>query len=231
MLQKVISASQPTALNKRSLETGVFALIFTILSMLFLAPTEASASTPQGVQITDVRMEGSGCADSASAALSDDARSLSILFDNYMVEIGKGTANPTATTLQKNCRIKISLNVPRGWTYALEAVDHRGFASVPASAWAFHRFSLESENSRVVSMREASLKGPFSDSYEVRIAQKPGRNPWAPCNRTQQTLSILSQLGVSYYPRTTDRSQAMINLDSTDLSMAQDLKLTWKQCQ
>lgn len=197
----------------------------------FYASQTTYAASPAEVQITDVRMEGSGCANSASAILSDDSRAMSILFDNYALEIGKGSANPSATTLQKNCRIHISLIVPRGWAYSVEAIDHRGFASVPASVWAFHRFSLESENSRVVSMREATLKGPFNDTYEVRIAQKPGRNPWSPCNQINQKMTVLSQLGVSYYPRTTDRSMAMINLDSTDLSLAQDIRLTWKQCQ
>lgn len=205
---------------------------FTLLLIIFyFNPDVYAQSSPSGVLITNVTISGSGCSNtSASAAISPDSRALSILFDNYMVEIGNGSENQNSTSLQKNCRIQISLQVPKGWTYSLEAIDHRGFASVPASAWAFHRFTLESENSRVVSMREAMIKGPVTDNYEVRIAQKPGRNPWSPCNQVNQTVKVLSQLGVSYYPRTTDRTQAMISLDSTDLALAQDLKLTWKQC-
>jgi len=186
--------------------------------------------TPSGVIIRNVRLSGAGCDSSASAVVSGDAKSLSILFDNYMLEIGQGSSRPTATSAQKDCLVQIDLEVPTGWTYNFDAIDYRGFAALPASAWAFHRFSVQAPNMPISSMREAMVNGPNNQNYFVSIKQKPGRLPWSACNQRIQTVTLLSQLGVSYFPRTTDRTMATISLDSTDLSLSQSLKMIWKRC-
>ncbi len=204
------------------------------MSMLLFGAVLALSleSLAQNVVIRGVRLTGSGCnGASSSAIVTADGQTLSVLFDNYSVEIGQGSSNPQATTLQKDCRVLIDVDVKAGVQYALQQTDYRGFSAMPASAWGLHRFTQIVPNQPVVSMREATIKGPSSGDYAVSIKQKPGRLIYSACNSKSQTIELLSQLFVNYYPNTSDRSIAMINLDSTDTGLASSFKVSWRPCQ
>ena len=198
------------------------------ITALILISSEVFA---QSVTIRGVRLSGNGCGPaSASAIVTPDGKTLSVLFDNYSAEIGQGSSNPAATTIQKDCRVLIDVDVPAGYQYALQETDYRGFAALPASAYGFHRFTQIVPNQPIASMREAQLRGPLSDNYTVAVIQKPGRLIYSSCNQRTQTIELLSQLSVSYFPNTSDRTMAMINLDSVDTGVSSSFKLSWKSC-
>lgn len=198
------------------------------VAVLLLASSELFA---QNVTIRGVRLSGSGCNEAtASASITPDGQILSLLFDNYIAEIGIGSQNPGSQSLKKDCMVLVDLDVPFGYQYALERTEYRGFAALPASAYGYHRFSQIIPNQRAPSLREAQLRGPLANNYEVIVAQKPGRSPWSTCNSVEQTVQLLSELFVAYLPRSTDRSMAMINLDSLDTGVNSRFKLTWRRC-
>lgn len=198
------------------------------LAALLLVTTEVFAQT---VVIRGVRLNGSGCTNStATASITSDGQLLSLLFDNYSAEIGTGSQNPNLTTLKKDCRVIIDVDVPFGYQFAIEQTEYRGFAALPASAYGFHRFTQIISNQMMPSMREAQLKGPVSGNYEVKVAQKPGRSPFSNCNQAQQTIELLSELSVAYLPNSRDRQMAMINLDSIDTGINSRFKLSWRAC-
>ncbi len=191
----------------------------------------SAQSYAQSVAIRGVRLVGSGCSNStASAITTSDGQTLSVLFDHYSVEIGQGSANPAATSLQKDCHVLIDVDVPPNMQFGLQQTDYRGFAAIPASAWGFHRFTQIVPNQAVPSAREATIKGPTSGDYAVTVMQKPGRFVYTTCNRPSQTIDLLSQLAVNYYPNTIDRSLATINLDSVDTGVHSSFKLSWRRC-
>lgn len=201
--------------------------ILTVTALL-LATSELFA---QNVVIRGVRLTGSGCdSASASASITPDGQLLSLLFDNYAAEIGTGSSNPGSTSLKKDCRVLIDVDVPFGYQYAIERTEYRGFAALPASAYGFHRFTQIVPGVAMPSMREAQLRGPIGNNYEVIVAQKPGRSPFSKCNNPQQTIELLSELSVAYLPGSRDRSMAMINLDSIDTGINSRFKLTWRTC-
>ncbi len=194
--------------------------------------TVSTLATAQTVTIRGVRLSGSGCGPaSASAVTTADGKTLSVIFDNYTAEIGNGSANPQATSIQKDCRVMIDVDVPAGFQYALEQTDYRGFVAMPASAYGMHRFVQNVPSQPIVSMREAQLKGPINQNYAVSIKQKPGRYIYSACNSKVQTIDLMSQLMVAYLPNTTDRSIAMINLDTIDTKVASSFQLSWRRCQ
>jgi len=200
-----------------------------ISGAILICSTSANA---QSVSIRGVRMVGTGCQTTAAdAATTPDGKTLSILFDNYKVEIGQGSENPQLTSLKKNCRILIDLDVPAGYQFGLSQTDYRGFAALPASAYGMHRFTHIAPNQPIVSMREAQLVGPVADDYSVSVKQKPGRFVYSPCNTRFQTLELLSELSVAYLPNKSDRSIAQINLDSADTGVDSSFTLTWRKCQ
>jgi len=200
-----------------------------VLLALTMASIDASA---QSVTIRGVRLSGSGCGPAtASAVTTTDGKTLSVIFDNYSVEIGQGSANPQAQTLQKNCRVMVDVDVPAGFQYALEQTDYRGFVAMPASAYGMHRFVQNVPSQPIVSMREAQLRGPLNQNYQVSMKQKPGRYIYSACNAKMQTIDLMSQLMVAYLPNTTDRSIAMINLDTIDTNVASSFQFSWRRCQ
>lgn len=201
--------------------------------LVFLALTTVSTlSIAQSVTVLGVRLSGSGCGPaSASAVTTADGKTLSVIFDNYSVEIGNGSANPQSRSLQKDCRVMIDVDVPAGYQYALEQTDYRGFMALPASAYGMHRFVQSVPSQPIVSMREAQLKGPMNQNYTVSVKQKPGRYVYSACNSKIQTIDLMSSLMVAYLPNTSDRSIAQINLDTIDTNVASSFQLSWRPCQ
>jgi len=200
-----------------------------IIGALLTLSTSAFA---QNVVIRGVRLVGTGCdSASSSASITPNGQVLSLLFDNYSIEIGQGSANPQSTSLYKNCHVLIDVDVPAGVQYALKQTDYRGFAALPASATAMHRFTQVLPNAPVASMREAIVNGPTSGDYAVSVIQKPGRLVYSSCNQKSQTIELISELSVSYLRGTTDRTMAMINLDSVDTGVETTFKLDWRPCQ
>jgi hypothetical protein len=201
----------------------------TMVCALVLATTEIYA---QSVNIRGVRVTGSGCnSTSASASITGDGQMLSVLFDNFKAEIGNGSENPQSIQLKKDCRLLIDVDVPFGYQYALVNTEYRGFAAIPASGHGYHRFSQVIPGVAVPpTMREAQLRGPRGDNYEVIVSQKPGREVYSTCNRPQQTIEILTELFVGYLKGSLDRSMVQINLDSVDTGVQSSFKLKWKAC-
>lgn len=201
-------------------------MVFLVAALLIT--TELFA---QNVVIRGVRLSGSGCnGSSATAITTDDGMTLSVLFDNYTADIGNGSSRPQSTSLQLDCHVLIDVEVPPNTQYALSQTDYRGFAALPASAYGFHRFTQIIPSQPIASMREAQLRGPVSSNYAVSVQQKPGRFVYSPCNQRFQTMDLFSQLYVAYLPKTTDRSIAMINLDSIDTGVSSSFRLSWRTC-
>jgi hypothetical protein len=93
------------------------------IAVLALAPDVAIAGDePPDIEIIDADIGGNGCPmGTARAVLSEDKRTLSIIFDEYLAEDSE----------YASCNIAVSLSVPEGITVALVDVDYRGYASVP----------------------------------------------------------------------------------------------------
>jgi hypothetical protein len=75
---------------------------------------------------------GTGCpAGTVSVTLSPDAKSLSLLFDEYQVSVGGETGRSFD---RKSCNIAIPVHVPQGLSVSILKIDFRGFNHLPRSA-------------------------------------------------------------------------------------------------
>ena len=75
---------------------------------------------------------GSGCpSNSVSATLSPDSKSLSLLFDEYIVQAGGDTGKSLD---RKTCNVAIPVHVPQGRSVSVLAIDYRGFNQLPRGA-------------------------------------------------------------------------------------------------
>jgi len=77
---------------------------------------------------TAFAQSNSGCPQGSYAVInSPDGGSLSVLFDEFVVEAGGNTGLETAV---KTCTLEIPLGLPTGYSIGVYKVDYRGFAAL-----------------------------------------------------------------------------------------------------
>jgi hypothetical protein len=202
-----------------------------ILSLFLFSGALWAQQAPQGAQITNVTMTGSGCRDaSAAVTLSPDSRQLSVLFDNFILNADASNVNPRTLRSETSCTVNLDVAIPPGWRMAFGAVDYRGFAALPANTVGYQRFLYQVPQMPIASMRDATFQGPVNSNYSFLAQQKPGREVWTPCGMTNFRLPLTAVLGV-YYPQRGNYPQAQMALDSQDLNMAENFQVLWARCQ
>src|SRR5262245_38876143 len=97
---------------------------------VFLALVLVSQAYADDIQLGDLSYAGTGCPiGSASISVSPDQKSISVLFDQYVVEAGGAKAFD-----RKNCNLALPVHVPQGYSIAVVGIDYRGFTLLPAAA-------------------------------------------------------------------------------------------------
>jgi Domain of unknown function (DUF4360) len=166
---------------------------------------------------------GTGCpAGSASVTLSPDLKSLSILFDEFIVEAGGESGKSLA---RKSCNVAIPVHVPSGMTVSVLKVDYRGFLSLPRGAES--RFSAEyffagSRGPKI----EKTFRGAKEDDFTVTNDLDLISLVWSPCGK-DVNLRINTSLLLK-----TNRflDEALSSLDSADIKAGMIYHLSWKRC-
>jgi hypothetical protein len=164
---------------------------------------------------------GNGCpSGSASVTLSPDAKSLSVLFDQYIVEAGG------AKTLdRKSCNLAIPVHVPQGYSISVFQVDYRGFSALPAGGRA--QFNVEyffagSRGPRQVK----NFVGPTSQSYELTDNLSAEALVWTPCG-ADTNLRVNTGMLVQTNQA---RQQALASVDSADVTAGLVYHVQWRRC-
>jgi hypothetical protein len=122
------------------------------------------------VSIQNIGYAGNGCpAGSATVILADDRQSVSVLFDEYIVEAGG--INQRAFD-RKKCDIAFGLKIPEGISVSLVDAEYQGKIDLPAGAKAtFTRdyFFAGSKGPERKSTWEGSLNQDFNlkDSVDL----------------------------------------------------------------
>lgn len=175
------------------------------------------------IQLGEPGYGGTGCpAGSASATLSPDKKSLSIIFDEYFVEAGSINRKRLA---RKNCSVAIPVHVPQGFSVSIIDVDYRGYVSLPRRAEA--RFSAE--------YFFAGIRGPkFNKTFrgetdqDYVLSNKLGVQAlvWSQCG-ADVNLRVNSSMMVRV---ASTRDDALATVDSADFKAGIVYKLQWKRC-
>ena len=88
-------------------------------------------ASPTNIQVEVTRMQGLGCpSGGASATLSPDGSSVSIIFDKMSTELAAGSPS----TEKKSCLVYLGLKFDGQYRVAIVGSDARGFVSVPQGA-------------------------------------------------------------------------------------------------
>ncbi len=180
-------------------------------SILFLVSFLLSLSAFAQFKIGDVSYGGNGCPNgSASIVMTEERKTISILFDQFKAEAG----NTTGKRIDRaNCNLRIPLQVEPGYSMALIKVDYRGFSAVPAGGSA--TFDAD--------YIFAGAKGPKHNkkfnrpgSAEFLISNPIEVQAWSACGK-----NIMFGINATAIAMTNSQmEQTMMIVDSADINMS-----------
>lgn len=165
---------------------------------------------------------GTGCpAGTVSVTLSPDAKSLSLLFDQYQVSVG-GTTGKSFD--RKSCNIAIPVRVPQGMSVSVLKIDFRGFNRLPQSATS--QFDVEYFFAGTKGPAfQRRFRGPLEEDYLINNELAVQSIIWSGCG-ADVNLRTNSSMRVS----TVSNREAMASIDSEDINAAIVYHLQWRSC-
>ena len=193
--------------------------------LLFLAAalTLAQTALADGLRLGDPGYGGTGCpAGSASATLSPDQTSLSILFDQFTVEAGGNTQKMVD---RKSCNIAIPVHVPQGYSVSLFTVDYRGFNFLPYGA----RSALNAEYffaGQAGPRTSRNFYGSLNSNYLFSNQLSTEQLVWSPCGASTNLRINASMMVQS----NSSRQQALATVDSADIKSGLVFHIQWRRC-
>lgn len=166
---------------------------------------------------------GSGCpAGSASATLSPDQSTLSILFDQFISEAG----GPSGRRVdQKSCNIAVPVNLPQGYSVSLIAIDYRGYASIPRGGrgrFAAEYFFAGERGPRFTK----EFSGGYDSDYLFENDMIAEALVWSACGASVN-LRVNASLVVQSNTR---NEQALATVDSADIDAGIIYHVRWRRC-
>ena len=165
---------------------------------------------------------GSGCpAGTVSTTLSPDAKSLSLIFDQYEVSAGGSTGRSYD---RKSCNVAIPVHVPGGYSISVVSVDYRGFNHLPPRAASQFNVEYFFAGGRGPAFRR-SFFGPLDSDYTISNQLQAESMVWSPCG-ADVNLRTNSSMRVS----TVYNAEAMATVDSEDVNAAIVYRLSWRRC-
>jgi len=199
-------------LNKTLLKSALLALV--ISASQFAHADEIQLGTPG--------YGGNGCpAGTASVTLSPDKKSLSLIFDQFIVEAGGSFRNLE----RKSCSVAIPVHIPQGFSVSVINADYRGYVSLPAQA-----------SARMTA--EYFLAGSVGPKFDKMFLGRTDTD-YQFSNKIDVTAVVWSECGVDTNLRVnaamlvkTNRlnDQAMATVDSADFKTGILYQLQWKRC-
>ena len=189
---------------------------------LALTAVAGAAHAQSGIALGTPAYGGTGCpAGSVSAALSPDNTSLSLLFDEYVVEAGQSVGRSFD---RKSCNIAIPVHVPQGYSVSVLSIDYRGYNMLPARASS--QFNVEYFFAgRQGPMFTRSFRGSLDSDYLINNTLAASAMIWSACGedvilRTNSSMRVMTSGG----------RDAIATVDSQDVNAALVYHLQWRRC-
>jgi hypothetical protein len=192
------------------------------IAALLVGSSFAGASYADDIALGDPSYGGTGCPDgTASATLSPDAKSLSILFDAYYAEAG-GETNKSFD--RKSCNIAIPVHVPNGISVSVLAIDFRGYNNIPSGGKT--TFNVEYFFAGIKGPTYTkNFNGPVDDEYLIQNKLKATAFVWSECG-ADVNLRTNSSIRV----QTKQNKEALATVDTQDVKAGIIYQLQFQSC-
>lgn len=197
--------------------------IFVSLVSLLLSGS-ALADSPSYVEIDNISYGGTGCpAGSVSENVSDDYQAFTLLFDEYVAEIGPGISRREA---RKACQITVDLKFPQGWSFTIMDVDYRGYASLDRKVTGTQQSDYYFQGQRGSARLTTNFRGEMDEDYEINDKLGLSAVVWSPCG-ANRALNIKTQVRLASRDR---RASGLMTVDSVDGELSHVYNIKWKRC-
>ncbi|NGO70296.1 DUF4360 domain-containing protein [Streptomyces boncukensis] len=208
-----------------ALLTGGAAALFASTASLHGVAAEPAETPPQKIEVSVKTVNGSGCpSGTAAVSVAPDNTAFTVTYSDYLARAG-GNSDPT--DIRKNCQLNLGVHIPQGFTYAVAAVDYRGFAHLNKGAKGMQKASYYFQGSSETAYQSHNFSGPTSDNWHTRDATDYSALVWAPCGE-DRNFNVNSELRVS--AGSSAKETSFISMDSTDGSVSTVFQLAWKKC-
>jgi hypothetical protein len=202
---------------------SIGALVLSAIAAPAAAPV--AVDPPSGrVTIDKLSVNGTGCrTDTTVVAMSPDNEAFTVSYSTYLAQAGTASKNKDE---RKSCSITVRLNVPANLTYAISAVDYRGFAHLEpgGSASLSGRYHFQGSGTPQYTLH--TFASGLDDDWQVTDAVGAGA-VFGPCGRDRK-VEIDTELRAQ-----ADRADAptsLIAMDSTDSAVDTTYHVTYKNC-
>lgn len=190
--------------------------------LLALTSGQVALADLNDIQLGTPAYGGNGCpAGTASVTLSQDAKSLSIIFDEFIVEAGR----TNRSLARKSCNVAIPVHIPQGFSVSIVDVDYRGYVSLPAGAQA--RLTAEYFLAGSVGPRYDKLFiGKTDTDYNFSNVVGAQAIVWSPCGAD----TILRVNAAMLVKTNRFNDEATATVDTADFKAGLLYKFQWKRC-
>ena len=94
---------------------------------------------------------------------------------------------------RKICQINFDLDYPNGWSFAIDSVDYRGYASLDRGVTAVMSTSSYYSGVTPIMRLQSTFRGPSNADYQVRDQIGVSSHLWSPCG-ANRALNLNTQL-------------------------------------
>jgi len=200
----------------------------TVATILFASaglPLTALADAPSNVRVRSFSYAGSGCpSGSLGQSISADYRLLNLHFDSFIAEVGLGVPMFEA---RKNCQINIDLDYPRGWSFSIDSVDYRGYASLDRGVTGALSTAFFYTGSGQTARLQTTFSGPLNADYQVRDQLGLSARVWSPCGVNRAlNLNALVRLDNNR----NRRGSGLLTIDHLQTAATHQYGLVWRRC-
>jgi hypothetical protein len=192
------------------------------LSLLLSLALVSLVSRADDLRLGQPSYGGTGCpGGSVGVAVAPDQKSISMLFDQYVVQAGDGLAFD-----RKVCNIAIPIHVPQGYSVSVVGIDYRGFAGLPSGGRAQLAVNYFLADNPRGYRTTKTFYGPLTSEYVKHDGLEVIGQVWTACGANTILRANTSMLVQS----NGRREQAMATVDSADISAGLIYHLQWRRC-
>ena len=196
------------------------------LALLTLAMAPAALAQrphPHQVYVRGITYGGSGCpAGTVAANVSFDASAFDLMFDSFVAEAGPGV--PLSES-RKVCTINLDLAVPQGWSYTVNSVQTRGFASLDAGTSATQMNRYYFQGSASTAPFRSTMYGPLARDYSFTDQLGLSNQVWSPCGASRSL-----NLAVEARVQASGGRRALLTVNEVDGGYSRRYFLAFKRC-
>jgi hypothetical protein len=189
-----------------------------------MAKTAAAAPTGK-ITIQSVIVNGSSCRPGTTAvAMAPDNTAFTVTYSAFLAQVGVG-AKPSDA--KAKCKLHVTVNVPAGYSYAINTADYRGFAALEPGASAIVRTGHRFQGDTAVKDVDHRLVGPIDDYWQA--TDVTSGLVYSPCGK-QRKLEVGAEVTVDAGTSDPKSTTSLVAMDSTDGSIETTYRFTWKAC-